>query len=426
MPAYVRKQSLADRIKSSLNIYDIALWLSEEIESNGWDQLEKEWAIPIGVVFNLIFLVARANGNTRSSSYDDVFVSVLNTVYTFFRKRNYRLFEAPIDTVPSTPSARRVKLNSSPVSSSPLRYLSSLVGADSAESRAHPDAKRDVWEVSVWDPLPLSLRLFCYFSPGHIILYWLFLPTHASDPRPSTTVATVIFVALLISTQLSFLSSNFSQQNKDTSYISKEVLHEYDTKYVKPRTQPLYRDVTTQFSEQASYSDIKDGQYNKVVVFTPTHIINRGFKTNPNPDYTPQRNMDNNIDSDVSRYRTSTPSVRPNHIPSRPSDFSSPLKPSTALRQPTFRPPTSAGGNLGVYTHAASPLRKSASTNFTHTRNGFLEDTNLSKQLASPEKHRHDRLSTPGGAVPRTNADVTRYERQQFEEKRRRRETGNF
>jgi hypothetical protein len=73
MPRVVRRQPLSERIAAYLNPYDFLLWLSEEIESRGIDQLEKEWAIPLGFFFNLIFVVARANTQTRSSSYDDVF-----------------------------------------------------------------------------------------------------------------------------------------------------------------------------------------------------------------------------------------------------------------------------------------------------------------------------------------------------------------
>lgn len=346
---------------------------------------------------------------------------LLNTFYTFFRKRHYRLFEAPIDQVPNTPSARRVRLDSSPVASSPLRYLSSLIGADSAESRAHPDPTRDVWELSVWDPLPVSLRLFCYFSPGHVILYWLFLPTLNSDPRPSVTVATAIFLALLISVQLSFLSSAFSRLNKDSSYVSKEVFHEYDTKFVRPRTQPLYRDVATQFSEQASYSSVKEEQYNKVVVFPPAFAIKKGFKTNPNPDYTPEKDRHSSAEPFGSRYRASTPNALSTSVN---NDFSSPLKPLTTVRQPTFRPPTLAlGGSLGVYTHADSPVRRSASTNFTPGRNAAPEDAARTERSMSPSKQFKVRNSTPGGRQPRTNADMTKYEQDML---RRRRQTGYY
>jgi len=76
MPKLVRRQPLTGRIKSYLNPYDFLLWLSEELESSGWDQLEKEWAAPAGICFNLVFLVARANTKTTSTSYDDVFGEV--------------------------------------------------------------------------------------------------------------------------------------------------------------------------------------------------------------------------------------------------------------------------------------------------------------------------------------------------------------
>ena len=71
MPKYVRREPLLDRVKAYLNPFDFLLWLSEELD--GWDQLEKEWAVPIGVAANLAFLVARANSKNTNRSYDDVF-----------------------------------------------------------------------------------------------------------------------------------------------------------------------------------------------------------------------------------------------------------------------------------------------------------------------------------------------------------------
>lgn len=82
MPKYVRRQPLLERAKAYLNPYDFLLWLSEEIESNGWDQLEKEWATPIGIALNLIFLIARANSKSTSRSYDDVFGDVPQIAWT--------------------------------------------------------------------------------------------------------------------------------------------------------------------------------------------------------------------------------------------------------------------------------------------------------------------------------------------------------
>ncbi|RMJ20790.1 hypothetical protein PHISP_08341, partial [Aspergillus sp. HF37] len=308
MPRLIRRQPLVERIKSRLNPLDILLWLSELIEASDWDQFEKVWGLSLGVALNLVFLVARANSQSSGSkAVDDVFgddggapwlswfftlvVHTLtlfcmgNTFYTFYRKRHYRLFESSIDQTPVTPSARRVRVDSSPVTSSPLRYLTNAISSGSAESRAHPDAHRDVWELAIWDPLPICVRIFSLFSPGHLLVYWNFVPTQLSDPRPSVTIVASIFLATLLSVQMSFLCSFFTRQAKDSTLVHKEVLKEYDTKYVHPRTQPLMRDVGTQFCEADATQSGADSKYNKVDTFTPTFIIKRGFKTNPNPNY---------------------------------------------------------------------------------------------------------------------------------------------
>src|SRR5690348_4856606 len=115
-------------------------------------------------------------------------MSVLNAFYAFTRTRSYRLFQADVEKPPATPSARRVKVQSTPISSSPMRFVAQLIGSESAEARAYPDKTRDVWELSVWDPLPVSLQLFQLFSPGHVLIYLIFLPLAPLDPRPSVTV----------------------------------------------------------------------------------------------------------------------------------------------------------------------------------------------------------------------------------------------
>lgn len=332
----------------------------------------------------------------------------MNAFYTFYRKRHYRMFETPIDKMPASSSAQRVRVDSSPMSASPLRYLANAISGESAQSRAHPDAERDVWEVAMWDPLPISIRIFCLFSPGHVLVYMLFLPTQLSDPRPSVTIVTTAFLAALLSVQMSLLSLSYTQQAKDSMLVHKEVLKEYDNKYVHPRTQPLMRDVGIQFDDDATQSTA-DAQ-NKVEVYTPTFIINRGFKTSPNPNYI------NHVDPEgfsPRRPTTSAMSGTPSIFQSRPplqtpvvSRDQSPLvrTAGTNMRQPQFRQPSSStgdGGSLGVYSHANSPLRKSASTAFDRRlqRDGdffYREGTTPLKKPSSPLK----RISVAGSNSP--------------------------
>ena len=252
-----------------------------------------------------------------------------------------------------------------------------MLAADNASARSHLDAARDVWELAVWDPAPLSLRLFCLFSPGHVLVYWLFLPTAVADPRPSTTVVTTLVLAALLSTQLLVLQWSFSQQSKDSTVIHKEVLNEYDSKFVHPRTRPLVRDVGTQYSESGKSTDF-------VETHTPSIVINRGFRTHPNPNYvkhvdptaTPSRGYANDA-------------AGPVQFPLYSHEMSSPTKPTTAIRQPQFKPNGGSrigdGGNLGVLSHANSPLRKATSMEFGDGRYRS-RGNNLMKREGSPLK----------------------------------------
>ncbi|KUJ10230.1 uncharacterized protein LY89DRAFT_596194 [Mollisia scopiformis] len=392
MPRLIRRRPLLERIKDYLNPGDFLLWLSEEIETRDWDS--KRLAAPIAFGLHFVFLIARANTSGSSAKGgDDVFgddysgtgwlsyiatvivhlltyFSIANAAYTFSRKRHYRLFETPIDAPQSTPSAKRVRVDSSPVSSSPLRLLTSILGDPSAESRAHPDASRDVWELAVWDPLPICLQLFCHFSPGHVLVYWLFLPTLASDSRPSVTVVTTILLEILLSSQLYILQSNFSQQEKDAAIISKEVMGEYDKKFVHPRLNPLMRDVATQYTTSSTDAGIEEGGDGDVTTYTPTVVLKREFRTNPNPCYAKHFDPDNK----GSNQRV-TPSPAPTYTPAayssrEPTPYTG-VTPKPPIRQPHFRQSvatatatgasTGDGGSLGVYSHANSPLKKATS-----------------------------------------------------------------
>ena len=72
-PRLIRRQPLIERIKSKLDPYDFLLWISEELDSSWLEQFEKEWAIPTGLLLNVIFVIARANSRGGRSSHDPVF-----------------------------------------------------------------------------------------------------------------------------------------------------------------------------------------------------------------------------------------------------------------------------------------------------------------------------------------------------------------
>lgn len=247
------------------------------------------------------------------------------------------------------------------MSSSPLRYFSDVLSTSTAQSRAHPDTTRDVWELRIWDPTPFCLHLFTLFSPGHIFVYGLFLPLDTLDPRPSVTIAKTLALNILLTIQLYLLQTSFTQQAKDSTLIHKELQNEYDTKYVHPTVQRPVRDVSTQ-----CLTDDTPKSTHEVLVSTPRTYVNRGFNPHPNPAYASHYDPDSTRTSQFTRDPTrslTTPTLRTPAMSSS-ADFSSPLRPTPGLtsRQPQIGPSaaTGDGGYLGVHTHALSPLRKQA------------------------------------------------------------------
>ncbi|KAK3991304.1 hypothetical protein QBC44DRAFT_323360 [Cladorrhinum sp. PSN332] len=298
----VRRRPLSQRMQAFLNPMDFYLWLSEEIQTFDWDS--NGFGTKFGLGANFVYLIARANIVSQRDD-DDVFgdapanslltwlvhtiawtllsISCLNAFYALTRSRTYRLFEANVETkIPSTPSAHRVRVDSTPGTFTPLRFILDFFKNETAEERAHPDKSRDVWELQVWDPYPATLRMFCLFSPGHILIYMLFLPLDGLDQHPSLKVFKILFLQAILSVQLLITHSRYTQQAKDTAIIQREVMHEYDTKFVHPRLNPVYRDVATQVSINTNDSTIEQ---ETIAIGTPLSVIRRGFKTYPNPNY---------------------------------------------------------------------------------------------------------------------------------------------
>lgn len=351
--------------------------------------------------------------------------SAFNTFYVLTRSRRYRLFEANVEkTGPSTPSAHRVRVDSSPAASSPLRFLTDILASESAESRAHPDKTRDVWEIAVWDPLPVSLGFLVLFSPVHVVVYMLFLPLVALDPRPSVTVFNCLLLQVLMSAQLYLLQSRYSQQSKDTSIIQREVLHEYDTKFVHPRLHPIVREAGTQVSMGEEGPEQED-----VEVGTPTTIIRRGFQTHPNQNYAKHYDPDYNGQPKarhVMKPSMFTPATRPRYSDAFTSSHnlrSSPIRQSlppastptysTGTATPQFVPgsvsgSTNFGGNLGVYSHSQSPLKKAISLG--DLKSSDVSSPRNSREMAALEqRHITDRIVRQSSPVKENRRATTQF-----------------
>ncbi|GKT45683.1 meiotically up-regulated gene 154 protein [Colletotrichum spaethianum] len=365
MPRLVRKKPLSERLKALLNPMDFLLWLSEELETRDWDS--KALGTQLGLGFNFAFLLARANC-VATEAEDDVFsdgssgniitfvvrplvwilgvLSFANAFYAMTRTRQYRLFQVNVEDKPHTPSAQRVKARSDPAASSPLRLLNSILVPETAESRAHPDRTHDVWELSVWDPLPVSLQLFCLFSPGHVLVYMMFLPLCSPEEAKD--------------------EESFVELGTPTTVIKKEFVVTPNP-HVK-QEEPVHTPPISSFASR---------------LFTPTS--NRRSES-----FTP------------------VPSSRPvrQSLPPAPAYQSAATSTSNAAANAGS---TNFGGSLGVFSHANSPLKKTSSLNemnqgFMSPRNSREMAALEQRRGGSPLKQSETRRSTGSDALDITSA----------------------
>lgn len=71
MPRLVRRAPLMERIKSSLDVMDFLLWLSEELETREWDS--KAVGTQVGLVASFVFMLARANSKSVTDVDQELF-----------------------------------------------------------------------------------------------------------------------------------------------------------------------------------------------------------------------------------------------------------------------------------------------------------------------------------------------------------------
>ncbi|RKF64304.1 putative duf2418 domain containing protein [Erysiphe neolycopersici] len=227
---------------------------------------------------HFLYLFARANLKSSKESQNHVFAikpaksklinytalfiinmlsafSILNAIYTFSRIKQYGINNKSIYNTKATWSAQHVKLKSLPKSPWRPCNFSNLFRKPRTESRTDQGSLHGTCEIVIWDPILLCLRIFCLFSPGHVLIYSLFYPGNAPETQPGLDIVKVIFLQLLMSIQLYLLETHFNQRAKDLSIINANVMNEYNVKYVYPRLNTIVRDFGTQCAYMIANND---------------------------------------------------------------------------------------------------------------------------------------------------------------------------
>ncbi|KAH9821086.1 hypothetical protein DFH28DRAFT_883599 [Melampsora americana] len=173
--------------------------------------------------------------------------SCYNAYKLFSGKRSYQMHirEDPVNSP-------NVTLVQSPTAPAPealswaqtiwrmLRRLSSLlIGWPRSGSEDLPQPSQ-IHQLDVWEPTKLRLRILTFYPPPLAFLL------HFATLSENCMNWTIMILTIQFQTHL--LIKSFTQLNKDKQIIQAEVMHEYNAKFVYPRTFPLTRSIGTMTS----------------------------------------------------------------------------------------------------------------------------------------------------------------------------------
>jgi len=182
--------------------------------------------------------------------------AILNTIYLFSRTRIYQLNLAT-DKV-SSPHATFVPRAHTPTSPdlppTPI-YVSVLKGvwralvvsfrfllnlnAPQTSSVGGGRVER-VQQLEMWTPGEIEMTLFAIYSPVHSLLWMAF---------SGANWMLMMVIMAIVSGQMRVLVRSFEALMKDKSIIAREVMHEYDEKFVYPRVNPVRKDAAVMTHE---------------------------------------------------------------------------------------------------------------------------------------------------------------------------------
>lgn len=71
MPPLVRRRTFWTRLRALLDLNDLLLWLSEELNDDSYDEILDQAAAPLAISCNVLFILLRIVGG--SNQQEDVF-----------------------------------------------------------------------------------------------------------------------------------------------------------------------------------------------------------------------------------------------------------------------------------------------------------------------------------------------------------------
>lgn len=404
----MRKQPVSSKLKSLP--FDFFLSFNEWRQSIEWDDYANTVALPLGQTLTLTYLILikittfydisykkRANPlfQTDLDNYEQIrqravsgiqnpihmkayrergswfqtvsnfllilhlLVSFVNCFYTLLSFKDYSLLYSKTDKKPNTPSAKKFLLTNEvndSIVDKVYKFFYNNFGASRDQSSEEESfyteesvsdvnpMEKDIWTLKMWNPSKFSLTLLSTFSPFILLVIRITAKNLSIWKLLSLTfMFNMCFHYIIVRKFLILL------QDKQILFL--EVLQEYDSKFVKPRTAILKKDmqIDATLGPRAPIGMIVHGdmqphlQNTKLKVFVTHDIYGNQLNNVPN--------RDENSSSPNESYSTALKSVNLDNDYS--SDYLLPedriSKPRKYDRLETLRSPKWPGHDHGSY-----------------------------------------------------------------------------
>ncbi|KAG0377914.1 hypothetical protein BGX24_005201 [Mortierella sp. AD032] len=209
-----------------------------------------------------------------SLQYILVAISFVNAIWLFQSKKNYTMLHKSLDERPSTSNVKMVEFQQDESHWSfkfPGKYIYPFISIFMRGPKPEEN-KRQVWELSLWNPSILSRNLFCWYSPAQVLILAL---------MTSENVYVFFPLSVIVALQVHFLVSVYQSYVKDKEILFSEVFNEYNTKFVHPTIFVRKYDKAVSTEMETDTSDLQFYSYQD------HHGCDRGHDRSTT--YTPER-----------------------------------------------------------------------------------------------------------------------------------------
>ncbi|KAG9070069.1 hypothetical protein KI688_009400 [Linnemannia hyalina] len=244
--------------------------VENDLRALDWDLLQEGFSWPLAIGLNVLLTSVKMGywlddplANVPAVLKHDRPYYSPKSMRPGFATLNYTMMHRGLDKPPSSSNTKMVEFQQDESHWS-FKFPGKYMYAEFLVQRFYPfisifmrgpkpeENKRQVWELSLWNPSILGRNLFCWYSPAQVLIlafmtadnFYVFFP-----------------LSIVVAVQVHYLVSVYQTYVKDKEILFSEVHNEYNTKFVHPTIFVRKYDKQVSTETEADTSDLQYYSY---------------------------------------------------------------------------------------------------------------------------------------------------------------------